>query len=461
MKMTLKSLILTGLLINVLGSFANATVIKSECISKAEMTEIASNFKQFQNIAQADYCLDGSQTSNLLTSILFMRKTAFDSDMKKSSDELFSGRFATSWYKYFTGRIEDMTVEASCPKGVGAYVMGFGGKQMHVCPMILTDNFSALDRASVFMHEARHIDGFPHITCSVGPRKGIQGACDTTMAKGGSYSVSVETYAQLAKYATDLHPALKAYARASAITYADEAFETPVRILRDPQLLIMTQSKDFLATTLGSNQFENMGQSPSLGRIALRAQHMILFPEDKNLTAKYVFVKDAGDISQAAGDAAIEYNGQTAAQRSEFVDLHLATQWNAKIYKTKIAFSCSASSEALSEISFKGTQAIGILHLNGYDRMARSGYVMTDNGTLYEFGCTEKATSFLNPSPIKFDQNYKRIYKIAEMVVGLTMDGHLMEIKNGKSTPIQTPVDGQIFEIVPRQTYAFFDLTIF
>lgn len=434
----------------------------NNCVSKAEMTEIASHFKQFQSLAQSDYCFDGSQTSNLLSSIIFMRKTAFEANMKKSSDDLFSGRFATSWYNYFIGRIDEMVVESNCQKGVAAYVYAFGGKQMHVCPMMLTDNFSSLDRASIFMHEARHIDGYPHVTCSKGPRQGIQGACDKKISDGGSYAVTVETYAQLAKYAVDLHPALKAYARAAAVTYADETFETPAQVLRDPQLLIMTNKGDFHGYSIGSDHLENLGQTPALGHIALRAQHLILFPEDKTKTAKYVFANNAGDINQAAGDAALEYNSKTPEQRAEFVDLHVAAQWNAKIYKSKIAFSCSASTEALSEIQFdSGVTAVGILNINGYDRIARSNYVMASNGTIYEFGCTTGSKSFLKPTSIKLDQNYKRIHKIGNTIVGLTTDGHLMEINNGVSKPILTAVDGQVFEIAPRATYTFFDLNIF
>lgn len=439
-------------------TFAGATAFSADCISKEDMTDIASHFTQFSALSGKEFCHDGSQTANLLASLMFMRKTAFSADMKKSSDELFSGRFATSWYQYFIGRINDMNVQTDCPKGVAAFVYGFGGNTMYVCPMALTDNFSGLDRASIFMHEARHIDGFPHITCSKGARQGLQGACDSKISDGGSYAVTVETYAQLAKYATDLNPALKAYSRSSAVVYADEAFETPVKVDRASQVLVMTNSGDFQGITLGKvNTVEALGQTPALGHIVMRANHMILFPDDKTLPAKFLYVKNVGTVSQEAGDAAIEYNGQTPAQRSDLVDLHIAAQWNAKIYKTKIVFTCSATSATTSELAFKGTQAVGILNLNGYDRVSRSSYVMTTSGDLYEFGCDTKATASLKLSAVKLDQNYKRVHKVGDTLVGLTTDGHLFEIKNGKSTPIVTAFDGQIYEIAPRQTFNFFD----
>ena len=122
---------------------------------------------------------------------------------------------------------------------MGAYVYGYFDQTMYVCTMMLTSDFTSLDRASVFMHEARHIDGFPHTTCHEGPREGIRGACDFQISDGGSYAVSVETYAQIAKYATEVHPALRAYSRAAAVTYSDEAFVHTPSIDRTKGLVVL------------------------------------------------------------------------------------------------------------------------------------------------------------------------------------------------------------------------------
>ncbi len=72
---------------------------------------------------------------------MFMRKTAFAVSMPTSADELFSGRFASDWYGYFTGRITSFEVQTSCPKGVIAYVYFFG-TAMYVCPTALTPKFT-------------------------------------------------------------------------------------------------------------------------------------------------------------------------------------------------------------------------------------------------------------------------------------------------------------------------------
>lgn len=445
------------LLLSFVVGFTGSTALAADCVSKAEMTEIASHFGQFRDLAKKDFCFDGSQTSNLIATIMFMRKTAFAADMPRSSDELFSGRFLQSWYNYFIGRIDDLDVQSSCPKGVGAYVYGFGNT-MYICPMMLTDSFSALDRASVFMHEARHIDGYPHTTCSKGARKGLQGACDVRISDGGSYAVTVETYAQLAKYATDLHPALKAYSLASAVTYADEAFEVPARVDRQDQLLLMSTAKSFFSLDVAkSNRVEVLGQAPALGHIVSRAQHLILFPDDKTLPAKYLFAKNEGEIAQSAGEAALEYNSQTPAQRAELVDLHISAQWAAKIYADKLKFSCDPRAATVTEVKLNGVQAVGILYVNGYDRTSRLNYLMANDGNVYEFGCSDSARAFVRASSLKLDKNFKRVHKVGNIVVGLTYDGHLFQIDGTKVTAIPTSIDGQIHEIAPRQSYGFFD----
>lgn len=427
------------------------------CISQQEMNEIASHFTQFSSLAnKGDVCLTDSPQDRLLTGIMFMRKTRFAANMPNSADELFSGKFASNWYQYFVGRIDAFEVEDSCPKGVVAFVYFFGNS-MYVCPMALTANFTSLDLASVFMHEARHIDGFPHITCSRGPRAGIQGACDQRISDGGSYSVTVETYAQLAKYAQDIHPALKAYARASSVIYADEAFETPVRVDKQPQFMVMTNNQEFhLVRVNGSVSTQQLGHAPALGHIAMRAQHMVLYPDDKSLKAKFVFARDEGELNQEAGDTAVDYNSLSPQQRANWVDVHIGAQWNTKIYKDKITFACDPRAATTRDLPTSGEVPVAALYPNGYDRAASSAHLLMESGKIFEFGCSG-GSPFLRASSVTFDQTFKRIYKAGNETVGLGQDGKLYRIQGSTSTPLSTSLDGRIYELVPNNNYSFFD----
>lgn len=444
-------------LLMVVSAFSTSMAQAADCVSKSEMQTIASHFSQFKNLAKSEYCFDGSQTSNLIQTIMFMRKTSFAPNMKKSTDELFTGKFAGDWYQYFIGRISDISVQSNCPKGVGAYVYGFGST-MYVCPMMLTSTFSALDRASVFMHEARHIDGYPHTTCSRGARKGFAGACDSRISEGGSYAVSVETYAQLAKYATDVHPALKAYALASAVTYADEAFEVPVKIEREEKILIMANDKQMYSWNPSQLKLETLGQAQDLGKIILRAQTKAIIPTDRSKNAGYFFFKNEGSIEQVPGDIIAEYNTQTPQVRAQLMDLHLGAQWNARIYTDKITFMCNVKTNDLESITIPEGTAVNVLYLNGYTRTDRSQYLLTSTGKVFEFGCpeTRNPRAFIREAT-NAPQGILRTYKAQEKNFGLTQDGSLVELNGNQQTMVPTGLDGQIYEIAPLESYRFMD----
>ena len=434
---------------------AQADDVSADCIPQSEMKVIAGHFNQFANLANAQFCNDDSKNWHLLSSLMFMRKTQFSPNMPVSKDELFTGRFANNWYDYFIGRINELEIVNDCPKGVIAYVYMFGNT-MYTCPMALTKSFSSLDRASVMMHEARHIDGFPHITCSKGARKGIQGACDKKIADGGSYAVTVETYAQLAKYAEGIHPAMKAYAKSSAIVYADEAFESPVRINRDEKLLVLDSNSDFHALNVQTNELTKLGKAVATGKIVKRAQHMIIFPTDKTIKAQYIFANDEGSIEQSPSDFIAEYNAQTPEQKANLVDMHIGAQWTARVYKTQVTVACDPRAPGTTDLKLPAGQvAANLVYPDGYARDTYTAHIVTEAGALFEVSCANKQAS-LKPSTLRLDQPYARIHKANGQVFGLTTEGKLYKIAGGRSTPVLTALDGAIVEITPQQTFEFF-----
>ncbi len=447
MKSILSALTLSVLL---LPSLATA----ADCVPKSEMQEIARTFTQYANLANSDYCYDGGETSHLIAGLVFMRKTQYATPMNPSRDDLFSGKFASSWWNYFIGRINEFEIDSNCPKGVVAYVYAFGGRTMYACSAALTDNFTAMDLASVFMHEARHIDGFPHTTCSKGPRQGLQGACDRRMADGGSYAVTVETYAQLAKYALDIHPALKAYARSAAVIYADEAFENTVRIERSERFAVIAKDKSVHA--INAKGLERLGSVPELGKVVLRGQHMILFPEDVSSRARFVFLRNEGEVASLAGNQAEEYNALPPSERASMVDIHIGAQWNTRVYKTQAKFDCDPRSPNTQTVALTDTP-VGLIYPNGYDRGAKTIQMTTESGKVYDMGCNGKS-AFVTASRVTLDQKYKSLFKVGGLTLGLTSDGFVREISGTDSKPysLGRALDGQVHELMPNQALDFF-----
>ncbi|MBX3020895.1 MAG: hypothetical protein KF799_04400 [Bdellovibrionales bacterium] len=427
------------------------------CIAAAEMREIARHFTQFEGLAKkGEFCFDDTPTAHLLAGIMFMRKTDFGSTQPVSRDELFSGRFKNDWYGYLVGRISDFQIDQDCPPGVVAYV-SFFSTSMYVCPLALTPSFTALDRASVFMHEARHLDGYPHVTCSHGAREGLRGACDTRISDGGSYAVTVETYAQISKYAGGLHPALRAYARSAAIIHAEETFEEPVRIDRTAQFLVLSKDRQFHSLSLNADtvQTKELGSLPGLGRINMRGPYMVQFPDDKTQTAGYVFSRNEGETEQQAGDLVIGYNKSTVAERTEFMEMHSSAQWNAQLMKGSVRFLCDPQNKTPTELALS-EEPVGFIYPTGYDRAAYTVQLMSESGRIYDIGCSQRRP-FVRASLLAFDQPYRRVLKVGADVIALRKDGRLFRLNGATATPLNTPFDGRVYELVPNQHVEFLD----
>lgn len=440
--------------------FWAGTSMASSCLTAQEMTELAQDFNQFRDLAdKGGYCYDGSDESGLIASLMFLKKTQFANQMDRSPDELFSGRFASDWYGYFKKRIRRVVIEKSCQRGVGAFVY-MKNPVMFVCPFLMTSRFSALDRASVMMHEARHIDGYGHITCSRGPRAGMRGACDPRISDGGSYAVTVETYSQAAKYASSLHPAIRAFARAAAVTYAEETFETPARVNRQAELTLLTETGEFVTATIaqrGDLQFQKEGQTPYLGRINMRANQMILFPSDRTQFACAVFAQNQGETGFDPDELVATYNQLSPAERSEWVDIHSSTQWSAVLRTGSIELKCNPTSHQTQSVSVQADGPVGTVYPSGYSRSAASAHFMARSGRIYEYGCDRKKKAFVRATSLGFDQQYTRVLKVGAWTYGLRADGELFLIQGRASRPLSPAGLDRIIEMVPTGRFQFFD----
>jgi hypothetical protein len=183
---------------------------------------------------------------------------------------------------------------------------------------------------------------------------------------------------------------------------------------------------------------------------------MILLPDDKAQGSSYVFARGEGQIAQAAGDLAAEYNAQTPAQRADLVDMHIAAQWSARVYRDHVGFMCDPTNSVIQDVPLAGRVPASLVYPEGYDRASGSVDLVLDSGAMVELGCSAKK-AFVRASSRSLDQKYKRVYKSGSETVGLRADGRLFKLNGTSSTPLQTSADGQIHELVPNENYSFFD----
>ncbi len=103
---------------------------------------------------------------------------------------------------------------------------------------------STLGRVGVFVHEARHTEGYRHIVCNQGTYQGTSVlGCDRDYNYGGSHAVEMEYYARVAVQGTNFHPVYKKMARLMAIARSNIFFNTSPLQTREGLLALSMDRK--------------------------------------------------------------------------------------------------------------------------------------------------------------------------------------------------------------------------
>ena len=184
---------------------------------------------------------------------------------------------------------------------------------------------------------------------------------------------------------------------------------------------------------------------------------MVLIPTDKNLNARYVFARNEGEVTQSPSDAITEYNALPAAQKENLVDIHSGAQFNVRVYKTVLKMACDPKSPTIQDVNMPAGQvATSLIYPNGYDRAVKIAQLTTETGDIYDIGC-RGTTGYVTASSTRLDQKYSRMYKVAGTVFGLNQTGELFNVEPNRSTILNLNLPAKIIEIVPFQSYEFFD----
>lgn len=425
---------------------------QEECIPAEDMTAIAKAFPQFQNLSGKPYCFDGSQTAYLMAGLNYIRKVQFVEPMVNSPDDLFTGKFAKDWFGYFTKLVKTIQIAKNCPVGAIAYVNGFfHNNTMHVCPMGLTNAFTPLDLASIFLHEARHIDGFPHTTCNEGPRARLPGACDKKISEGGSYAVTVETYTQLGKYGKDIHPAFRSIAQASALIYGAEAFVQPMKINSEENFLVLTQDNKLYKIDSQNIKAEPqyLGTTIQKGQLIKSKLGLVILPDDRSKLMTRLF--QDGETQALS----LEYNDDNVSNRAKVVDYYFAWTWNARIEKNKVRFFCDKRQKPTQFVDVAlNAEAIGIVYPNGYQPVNAEAYLLTQNGVV-TISCLNASQAEIKPAAIDLARDIVRVHKIRNQSLALTQTGQLLDVN--ANTVIDFSSVGGIKDITTYSRAVFFD----
>ena len=106
---------------------------------------------------------------------------------------------------------------------------------------------STLGRVGTVVHEARHTEGYYHISCNHGPYIGTGVAgCDKDYSYGGSHAIEMEYYARVSVVGLNFHPIYKKMARLMAMGRGNFVFNTTPLQQRETLMMLSTTGRAYL-----------------------------------------------------------------------------------------------------------------------------------------------------------------------------------------------------------------------
>lgn len=197
----------------------------AECLNARVAEDLIKDFSWVSDSSVSD--CQNSLAQKTLAALLTIKMLPA---LSQKTDEFNRNNLKELPYAYFKNRIRVIVLEQDGSKRCGFVknsvvsggVSAFQTRdEMHVCPRVL--NSSTFRLSSIFVHEARHVDGFSHVQCEHGvlatfdqSRNG-GGSCDTSFEQGGSYGVQVEYEAAISR-SSGVNSAVRQEARGLALT---------------------------------------------------------------------------------------------------------------------------------------------------------------------------------------------------------------------------------------------------
>lgn len=249
------------------------------------------------------------------------------------------GKSATGYVRSRVNEfVFDRTDSIGCKReGVAAYVMN-NTPTVHLCPHL--KNFSTYFLMGVLIHEARHVDGYPHSDCRRGNMKGFAGACDNKYSDGGSYGVGAEFDVRVSR-TEGIDPVLRSEARANAVDSLFNRFNRLPLGLADG--IFAQTDKRGLYFVGPEKTTEVLAETPS-GILMNRWGTPAWFDADK---AEAMGRDNLGNMGPTAGTLAQAYRTTySPEQRKALVDLYYGTEYACQLFETEVK--CGADKEEIA-----------------------------------------------------------------------------------------------------------------
>jgi hypothetical protein len=395
-------------------------------LSQYQFEEIDKSGNVTKTYSEMDVCDQGSFRAVLL-GLDYLRKipttkipTAYQTVLgKEGAVSFLKNRIKTI-------HIEPLNTQA-CATGATAFVYDQESRQkiMHLCPLIVYS--SPVEIASFLVHEARHIDGYPHVKCTHGILTDMDSeSCDNSYQEQGSYGIGMGLQLQL--YFTTNNEAVKEEARSNIILNSLNNFNKAPMGLKQGGIYLDEEG------TLG---FHDGDQDYSLATftdktvgLALHEGLPTVFFENGSVT-KYDFTRQwiYGE------ERFIEnFNRLSQSERGDIEDIFVG---ETVCYLFKNEIKCPDRT-GFSNYQFNTIKPLAFV--DRYQSWNNHLSVLAETGKVYSLPELEKLTS-TRDADLKEDTKaitYANLTSFAKMdngsVLGVSRKGTLM-IKKSKSAP--------------------------
>jgi hypothetical protein len=408
----------------VLGLFASLGVHADQqrCLDAAR---VDSYIHEFNIKTPVDRCAVGSTGYQVLKSLMNLDDIR---PLTITADNYDRQIVKGTPMEFYRARVHTIVIDAATSEdcdSAAAYVDEDEKNVMHICP-----DFSGteVDMMGTLMHEARHVDGFPHFQCNHGIYAGSGLAnCDRSYEWGGAYAVEVEFEVRYSR-TESLPEELREQARALAVdNLINDMNEGPFGL----------RTGVFLENDRGEVSFYDGAKN--VGLVQVDPRNDVLISRNSELA---LYNAGQGSVTTyltpehslpTLGDYATSFRAQPSGERAKFIDAIYLVQASCLLYVDKLI--CDQL-EKHSEFSLQNIRPMGLLNWKGAPAIRDSSgdlYVLPVNKIGAKDVSEKDLTRVENTAKISAQVNLNKFF------YELRIDGGLWQVprkKSVKPTPL-------------------------
>lgn len=302
----------------------------SQCLSQNQLQEVFAeyqflhwdetlkNYKQYL-VTDIDSCDSNTNVFKIIDAILLLKKILPQPEIEGQFQSLVAKEGANKFFHQRISRIlfETKAHESACPENALAYHVPHIDKEMHICPEFKNYIHSEYLAAYTLLHEARHVDIFPHVACTHGyamksdAQPMSAGSCDFSYENQGSYGVGAAFLEQI--YQTTDNEALRQETRSHFIVDLITHFnQMPLQIKQG----ILLQKEDGTISFYDGIEHQ-LSKQPGLQVMALRN----VFPAFFNQSGSVKSYMDSKFLVETPGGFAELYRKGWSDNRGTLMDV--------------------------------------------------------------------------------------------------------------------------------------------